>query len=193
MKTVHRWLWLVLCVPGVAMAHPGHDVAGFWAGALHPWSGLDHLLAMIAVGIWATQCAANGDRKQRWQLPLAFVGMMLVGAVIGAGQQIMSVMEQGIAASVLVLGVLIARSVSLPAWLGMTMVASFAFMHGYAHGAEATGAVAVAYLAGMSCSTLVLHLGGLAGAQWLLNKAQVNTVRWTGAAIALGGVALLVG
>src|SRR5690348_9701578 len=122
-------------VPAVASAHPsfpGHS-HGFVSGAAHPLAGLDHLLAMIAVGIFAAQ---RGD-KVLWKLPLAFVSVMAVGGIFGGTIAIqIPFIEQAIAASVLVFGILIASSSRLSTGAGMAIVSLFALFHGYAHGAE---------------------------------------------------------
>jgi len=93
---------LLLLSPTLALAHPGHDHAGVLSGIAHPVFGLDHLLAMVAVGLWAAQQSG----KARWALPLAFVSSMLVGGLLGFAGIAMPLMETGIAGSVLALGLL---------------------------------------------------------------------------------------
>ena len=122
-----------LAVVPWASAHPGHDGDhdfnwDFSGGLVHPLSGLDHLLAMIAVGLWAAQLGG----RARWLVPAAFVGVMALGAALGHAGMNFSGMEQAIAASVLVLGLLVARSVRLPVAAGMALVGVFALFHGLA-------------------------------------------------------------
>ena len=129
-------LSLLLVAAPLAQAHPGHEGHDFtWdfsGGFAHPLSGWDHLLAMIAVGLWAAQLGG----RARWLVPSAFVGVMALGAALGHAGLMFPGVEQGIAASVLVLGLLIATAVRLPVAAGMALVGLFAGFHGIAHGAE---------------------------------------------------------
>jgi urease accessory protein len=190
MKTAGKLLLLsvlVLALPIFAQAHPGHDghdlTWSFNTGFGHPLSGWDHLLAMVAVGVWA---ALLGGRA-RWLVPAAFVGTMMIGAVCGRLDLSLPGIEQGIAASLFVLGLLIALSVRLPAVLGMGLVAFFALFHGWAHGAEmpATSA-SFTYGAGFVLATALLHATGL-GLGALLNK-QPSLGRIAGGVVAAAGV-----
>lgn len=160
-----------------------HD-AGLLAGMLHPFSGFDHLLAMIAVGLWAAQ---QGGRAL-WALPLSFVGAMAIGAALGMTGTAIVGMEIVIALSVLALGVLVAlrRQVLLP--LAAALTGLFALFHGMAHGQEMPlAASAWGYALGMLAATALLHAAGVfAGIkvrQWYLGL--------TGAAISLAGFGLL--
>lgn len=188
---VRQWLAtaLTLVLPTLAVAHPGHDLsAGFTAGALHPWSGLDHLLAMLAVGMWAAQLGG----QMRWAVPVSFVSLMLCGAALGMSGVHLGAVEQGIAASVCVLGLLIAGAVRLPAALCVALVGCFAVFHGYAHGAEAPlQANAGLYMSGFALSTIALHGVGIMLTQMLLRHRQQTSLRWAGMALAISGVALL--
>ncbi len=149
----------LLAASGSAFAHPGHDTSGFSAGLLHPFSGLDHLLAMVAVGLWAAQ---GGDRKI-WLLPAAFMTMLAIGAVTAMHWQSLPLVEAGIATSVLALGLLVALSLQLPVAPSMAVTALFGFMHGYAHGLELPlSASPAAYALGFLAATATLHLGGIA-------------------------------
>lgn len=181
-----RTLVLVpLCLfAGAASAHTGqHAVAGFSSGFGHPFSGLDHLLAMIAVGLWAAQ---QGGRAL-WAVPAAFVAAMgLGGALAWAGGELPQV-ETGIAVSVLALGLLVAtrRRWAVPA--GMAVVAVFALFHGYAHGLEMPQAASPAlYAAGFVLATVFLHGVGIAG-----SLAGRRAVQVAGAGIATVGLALI--
>src|SRR5271169_6458296 len=122
----------LLATSSAAFAHPGHNVSGFAAGLMHPLFGLDHLLAMVAVGLWAAQ----GGGKKIWLLPAAFMTMLAAGAGIAMQWQSLPLVESGIAASVLALGLLIALSLQLPATLSVAITALFGLLHGYAHGLE---------------------------------------------------------
>ncbi|AOY91193.1 urease accessory protein UreJ [Cupriavidus sp. USMAA2-4] len=179
-----------------AFAHPGHDAAtvgaSLWAGLLHPFTGLDHLLAMTAVGVWSAQTAQGGSVLR---LPLAFVLLMLVGAALGLGGLALPAVEPMIAASLLVLGLLVAARAALPGPAGMAVVGGFALFHGYAHGAELPAAAAalpatLAYVAGFACATMALHLSGI-GLGSALRRQGGWLMRAAGAGVALYGIGLL--
>jgi len=149
----------LLGASSAAFAHPGHNVSGLAAGLMHPFSGLDHLLAMVAVGIWAAQ---GGGRKV-WLLPATFMVMLVVGSGIAMQWQLLPLVESGIAASVLALGLLIALSLQLPAMLSVAITALFGLLHGYAHGLELPESAApAAYALGFLAATATLHLSGIA-------------------------------
>jgi urease accessory protein len=150
---------ILLATSSTAFAHPGHDVSGFAAGLAHPFSGLDHLLAMVAVGLWAAQ---GGGRKV-WLLPATFMTMLAVGAGLAMRWQALPMVEAGIATSVLSLGLLVALSMQLPALLSVAVTALFGLLHGYAHGLELPESAApVSYALGFLAATAVLHLSGVA-------------------------------
>ncbi|ADJ66191.1 HupE/UreJ family protein [Herbaspirillum seropedicae] len=179
---------------GTALAHPGHPgsamdaSASMAAGFAHPFSGIDHLLAMLAVGLWAAQ------NKQRalWVLPLAFPLMMVAGALLAfAGLQVPAV-ETGIAASVAVLGLLIAFAVRMPLWGSTLVVSLFAMFHGYAHGAELPhGSSAAMYGAGFIAATALLHAAGLGIGLIAGQQMADRVVRIGGVGIAAVGAYLL--
>jgi len=179
-------LFLLLLVPGIAHAHAGTGVAGSWAhGLLHPLAGLDHLCAMVAVGLWAVQ---TGGRAL-WLLPLTFVGVMALGSLLGmVALPPVAGVETGILMSLLVPGVLIAAAIRLPLAASLALVASFALFHGYAHGAEMPpDASGLRYALGFMLTTAALHLSGIGMARWLDGTA--HRMRLAGAAIAaFGGV-----
>jgi urease accessory protein len=179
-------LFLILAAPALAWAHPGHGDGGFWPGLLHPFSGADHLLAMVAVGLWA---ARMGGRA-RWAVPLAFVLAMLAGAAAGfAGVQVPAV-ESMVAASVLVLGLLVATGVRPGAVVGAAVCALFAVFHGLAHAAELpVGATALAYGAGFALATALLHASGVFTGLWM--QKRWRAAPWVGAPIALAGCVML--
>lgn len=179
---------LTLTLPTLASAHPGHVLnEGFAAGVMHPWLGMDHVAAMLAVGMWAAQMQG----RMRWLVPASFVSLMLTGAALGMSGIHLNAVEQGIAASVCVLGLLIASAVQLPAWVCLALTGGFAMFHGYAHGAEAPlQNHALHYMSGFALSTLTLHGLGFMLAQRLVRHQQQRYVRWTGAALAVSGLVM---
>jgi urease accessory protein len=179
---------LTTLMPALAFAHPGHELhQGFVAGVLHPLSGLDHLVVMLAVGVWAAQLGG----RMRWAIPASFVVLMLAGAVLGMSGIAFGAAEQGIAASVCILGLLLAGTVRLPAYASLLLVSSFAMFHGCAHGVEAPRqASAISYMSGFVLSTIALHLTGFKVGGWLMRHQQQATLRWAGAAMAVSGLAL---
>ncbi|MGE0612576.1 MAG: HupE/UreJ family protein [Hyphomicrobiales bacterium] len=184
----------VLLLAGLAtpaLAHTGAGSTGsFMAGLGHPIGGLDHVLAMVAVGLWA---ALRGGRAV-WVWPLAFVTVMLLGGALGMSGVQLPFVEPGILASIVVLGVLTALAADVPVAAGAVLIAIFALFHGHAHGTEApaTGA-ALLYAAGFALATAALHGVGIAfglaskGALWR------NLVRGAGAVTAALGVLLFAG
>lgn len=177
--TSSRWtLIAAAAVAGTAQAHPGH-AGGVLAGLAHPFQGLDHLLAMLAVGIWAWQLGG----RARWMLPLTFVGMLALGAVLAVAGFALPMVESGILISVLLLGALIAAAKSMPAGLAAGLVGLFAMFHGYAHGAEMPELAAPwQYGLGFIAASALLHGFGLVAASALRQRAGL--IRITGAAIA---------
>ena len=143
----------------VAEAHTfGSQGAGLMAGLTHPLVGLDHLLAMIAVGIWAGQLGGRAV----WLIPLTFVSVMAAAATLASFGLLLPLMEPAIACSVLVLGLLIAGSVRLPTSVGALLVSLFAVFHGYAHGLELPQAGSpILYGAGFVLATALLHSLGV--------------------------------
>jgi len=150
----------LLLSPGLALAHTGHYTdGGLWHGMIHPLSGLDHMLAMIAVGLWA----AYAGGRALWLLPASFVGMMLAGAGLGFAGIALPMMEPLILASVVVLGLLVAFNIRMPLIPGMALVALFGMFHGQAHALEmAAGTATFTYAIGFALVTALLHLGGIA-------------------------------
>jgi urease accessory protein len=183
-------LAVVSFIPVLARAHvlPG-DAAGFHHGFVHPMFGLDHILAMVAVGLWAAQLGG----RALWAVPASFVGVMVTGALLGAKGVTVPFVETGIMVSVLFLGLLILASVRLPLWASMAVVGVFAIFHGHAHGAEMP--VTMSGLEsgiGFILATTILHasglvLGGLARQPLLV---RIPVLRVSGACIMLIGAAL---
>ena len=179
----------LLLLPSLAQAHPNHGLAtGLAGGIAHPLTGLDHLCAMIAVGLWAAQ---RGGRAL-WAVPLAFVSMMTLGAVVGMSGHALPFVEQGIAASVLILGILIAAALRLPLAASIILVGAFALFHGFAHGAEMPAtASGFAYGLGFVAATAGLHLLGIRLGLTARKLAVEQVVRYAGVAIAVGGLHLV--
>jgi urease accessory protein len=181
----------LLGASSAAFAHPGHNVSGIGAGLLHPVSGLDHLLAMLAVGLWAAQ----GNSKKRggrkiWLLPATFITMLAVGAVIAMQWQTLPLIESGIAASVLALGLLVALSQQLPLIVSVALTALFGLLHGYAHGLELTKSTApAAYALGFLVATAGVHLSGIAMGV-ATRKRYAMLSKLLGGAIAVSGAYL---
>jgi urease accessory protein len=176
----------VLClIAGPASAHTGnHLVTGFTSGLTHPLSGLDHLLAMVAIGLWAAQ---QGGRAL-WLVPAAFVGAMMMGGGLAWAGVALPLAETGIAASVLVLGLLVATQRQWTLTAGMAIAAGFALFHGYAHGLEMPQAASPAlYALGFVLATVCLHGVGIAGG--LLGRRAMQVA---GIGIAATGAAMLV-
>ncbi|HLU26156.1 MAG TPA: HupE/UreJ family protein [Longimicrobiales bacterium] len=187
MRKVLGWLTLlvlgVLLLPAPVFAHPGHPGESFGHGLLHPFSGADHMLAMVAVGLLAARCTGAG----RWALPASFVVAMLAGGLVGLtgfGPEVASV-EWVIAASVLVLGLMVSALPSVPVVTSTLIVAAFAVFHGYAHVAEMGDAMPAGFLGGMTLGTAVLHAIGLVGGLALVRRGEARYVRLAGATLAL--------
>ncbi len=170
------------------LAHAGAgNVSGIVAGFSHPFGGADHLLAMLAVGLWAS---VIGGRAV-WALPLSFVVMMLSGAVMGADAIALPYIEAGILASVLVFGALIGMGIRLPTLAGSAIVGFFALFHGYAHGAEMPlNAGGIEYGVGMLLATALLHLAGITAGKTFQAMARSGASRVAGGVIVAAGMAL---
>ncbi len=154
-------------------------------GLLHPLYGLDHMLAMLAVGLLAWQMGGHA----RWALPVTFVAVMAIGATAATSGLAVSGAEVAILASVVVLGLAIATRARAPLTLAAAITGAFAFMHGYAHGAEIPEVAGfVGYALGFTAATAVLHATGL-GLGWLLARNSA-AVRVLGALIAFAGLGL---
>jgi urease accessory protein len=182
---------LAAALTAPALAHTGEGGAGgFLAGFTHPLFGPDHVVAMVAVGLWG----AFLGQPAIWLLPVVFPLVMAFGGVLGiAGVPIPSV-ETGIAASAIVLGAMVALAARPPLWTAAVLVGVFAIFHGYAHGRELPdGANAVAFAAGFVIATGTLHLCGISFGLLARWPAGRLAVRAAGGAIALIGAAYLGG
>ena len=179
----------LLLTPALAFAHPGHGDNGLLAGISHPIGGLDHLLAMLAVGLWAAQ----QQGAARWALPCTFVGTMLLGGVLGFEGLSLPALESGIAASVLALGLAVALAVRPALSLAVGATALFALFHGVAHGLELPEMSSPwTYAGGFVIATASLHAAGYALVR-VLPQAAAPLVRLAGAASAATGAWLLAG
>jgi urease accessory protein len=168
-----------------AFAHPGHG-GGLADGLAHPFTGIDHMLAMVAVGLWAAQLGGRAI----FALPLAFPLMMAAGAALGMNGVAMPWTEIGIVASVVVLGAMVAVGVRASLALSVALVGVFAIFHGYAHGSEFPGSASPwLYGAGFIAATLVLHAIGIAIG---MVTQRPFAMRTAGGAIAAAGLLLFV-
>lgn len=177
----------LLLMPALAAAHPESSMlATGWAGFIHPLTGLDHLLAMFAVGLWAAN--VRGIGIARLALPLAFLLAMLAGAMMAAGGWVLPAVEPMIGVSVVVLGAVVALGTRVPVGVGVALVATFALFHGHAHATEAPENV-VAYGLGFTLATATLHVIGLLVGASLMKRRPALMVG--GSVIATAGLALL--
>ncbi len=194
LKSLMRILGFALLVlPGTALAHPGHEVADVVHGIVHPFTGLDHLLAMVLVGMFAYQLGGRG----MWLLPLSFLAAMAVGGFLGFAGPGATAMETGIAVSVIVLGAAVALNVKAPVAVAAAMVGLFAVFHGFAHGAEAPASGgALSYGAGFMLGTALLITIGIALAHALsivARRTGSSLLRPAGTLAAVVGVGFLTG
>jgi urease accessory protein len=196
-KTFWQWLGaaaaisIALATPAAAHVGAG-DVHGFAHGVAHPIGGLDHVLAMVAVGLLA---ASLGGRAI-WMVPASFVAMMAVGGLLSMAQVSLPYVEIGIAASVIVLGLAVALSLPMPTVAAMALVGFFAVFHGFAHGAEMPAeASAAGYALGFVLATALLHAVGIGIGLGIgrMGRAGTNVSQIGGAALSLAGVALIGG
>lgn len=174
-----------------AGAHPGHGIgSGFVSGFAHPVMGVDHVVAMVAVGLWA----ALLDRPALWILPVLFPLVMVVGGALGVMGVALPAVEAGIALSGVVLGLLVALAVRAPVWVSGLIVGVFAVFHGHAHGTELPEAYGpYGYAAGFVVATALLHAAGMALGLFTRSSLGKMAVRGTGGVIALVGAAFLFG
>ena len=182
-------LILLFLLPNIVLAHTGvGETAGFIHGLSHPIGGIDHLLAMLAVGIWAAQIGG----RALWLIPGTFIMLMILGGAIAFAEIPIPFIEKGILASVLVLGILVAVAFKCAIICSLFIVGFFALFHGYAHAAEIPAVNAVtSYSIGFSLATGMLHTIGIASGAFIkkINLEKFN--RFTGGAIALAVIYLL--
>jgi urease accessory protein len=173
----------------LAQAHPGHaNNFGILSGLNHPLTGLDHILAMVAVGLWAAQLGG----RALWLVPGTFVSLMALGGVMGWSGVPLPFVEAGIMASIVVLGLLIGTAAKWPLPLSAALVGLFALFHGHAHGAEMPANSGIWYGVGFILATSLLHLAGIGLGAMAKKHARPITIRLAGAAIVAAGLCLVV-
>jgi len=185
-------LALLLCLLAApALAHTGAGVpGGLVSGFTHPLFGWDHVVAMVAVGLWGAFLGAPAI----WLLPVVFPMVMSVGAALGTAGMPLPSVETGIALSGIVLGILVAFAVRAPIWVAAVIVGAFAIFHGHAHGTELPSAAnPLAYALGFVVATGLLHLCGIGFGLLTRVPAGAWAVRGAGVVIALVGAAFLTG
>lgn len=181
-------------LPGIALAHTGTgDGHGLVHGLTHPIGGIDHVLAMVTVGLYA----AHLGGRALWLVPASFVGAMLLGGALGIAGVTLPHVETAIALSVVVLGLAVSLRLGQPTLAAMVLVGAFAVFHGLAHGAEMpSDASGLGYATGFALATAVLHAAGV-GLGLTIGRAGdrlgPRIAQAGGGAIALAGVALLAG
>jgi urease accessory protein len=179
-------------LPTAAYAHTGvGDTHGLVHGFMHPLGGLDHILAMVAVGLFA----AHLGGRALWLVPAAFVSMMAVAGGLGASGVSIPLVETGIAISVIFLGLIVAFEMKVPVVAAMVLVGFFAIFHGHAHGAELPEDTSgLAYGAGFMIATALLHVLGV-GIGLLFGRAATvggeKVLQLSGCAMSLAGVVIL--
>jgi urease accessory protein len=186
--------FLLILLPTAAFAHTGHgDTAGLLHGFMHPVGGIDHILAMVAVGVFAYVLGG----KALWLVPLSFVGMMIVGFLLGVAGTDLPFVELGIALSSVVIGGAAALGRPMPVAAASALVGVFAVFHGHAHGAEMpANAAGLEYALGFTLATALLHLSGIGaamGVSRLVGKYGKPAVQVAGGLFALGGLGVLAG
>ncbi|EIJ33418.1 HupE/UreJ family protein [Thiothrix nivea] len=192
LQQMARVLLLLALTTGTALAHS--DAAslsgGFMSGFTHPLFGWDHVAAMVAVGLWG----AFLGRPAIWLLPVVFPVVMAFGGMLGVVGVPLPGVETGIAASALVLGLMVVLAVRPPLWVAALLVGAFAIFHGHAHGAELpVAANPLVYSIGFVVATGLLHLSGIAFGELSRWQWGNTAVRASGAVIALAGVGFLAG
>lgn len=182
---------LLLLFTGSALAHQGADGSGgFTSGFMHPVLGWDHVIAMVAVGLWGAFLGTPAI----WILPVVFPLVMAFGGALGIMGVPVPAVETGIAASAVVLGLMVVLAVRPPMWVAAVIVGAFAIFHGHAHGTELPeAATPLAFSVGFVLATGLLHLGGIAFGSLVRWPAGSVAVRAGGGAIALAGVGFLTG
>ena len=178
-------------LPTPALAHiVAGPLTGFGGGFVHPLTGLDHFLAMFAVGVWGAQMGG----RSVWALPVAFPLVMTIGGIAGMAGLVLPYVEIGIALSILVLGLAIACKWRPIEIVPLALIAIFALCHGYAHGVELPSAAdPAAYAAGFVLATGMIHIIGIAVGLLLGKPLHGWLARGLGGVIAAGGVFYLIG
>jgi urease accessory protein len=176
-----------------AFAHLNPEEHGsFMAGFSHPLFGMDHILVMVAVGLWAAQIAQDGKRSALWIVPAAFVTTMAVGFSLALAGIELPFVEPAILASVIALGLLVAMAIRLPTAACAAIVATFALFHGHAHGGELGSAGALQFGIGFVIATAFLHVAGIAAGLGI-SRFSPYIARILGGITALLGLSLAFG
>ncbi|MBA8841920.1 HupE/UreJ family protein [Ochrobactrum sp. RH2CCR150] len=182
----------LMASPAFAHLNPAEH-GSFAAGFTHPLSGVDHILAMVAVGLWASMLGG----RALVIVPLSFVGVMLLGFVAALGGVSLPFVEPVILASVIVLGLLVAMAFHASTLTAALIVGFFAFFHGYAHGGEIGSAAFLSYGAGFALATALLHAAGisvgLAAGRMMQGRTGQIVMRIAGGFAALSGLYLMAG
>lgn len=191
-KTIRRATAAALLagLAGAAQAHTGHGTHSLMEGLVHPF-GLDHLLAMVAVGVWSV---AALPRDKAWQGPATFLLALVISAALGAAGVTVPYLEHAISLSVVLFGLmLVVAQRGLPVPLGLGLIAAASSLHGLAHGAETPETGFAGYAAGFLLTTAVLHVSGvglgLAIQRWL-GERRGAVLGGLGAAVGAAGLYL---
>jgi urease accessory protein len=191
MRLILIFICLTAAFVSPAIAHPSSaSAASFSAGIAHPFSGVDHFTAMVAVGLWA---ALKGDRAL-WVWPTTFIGVTVFGGVLGMARVALPFVEPGILVSVVVLGLAVALAINLPVLIGAAIIGVFALLHGHAHGTEVADAInGLEYMVGFALATATLHALGISLAFGAELGSARPVIRLAGAMSVAVGVGLLSG
>ena len=184
----HLLLASTLLIATPVMAHTGQGVHGLESGLVHPFMGLDHLMAMLTVGMWSALALS----KQAWLGPASFIGGMSLGAILGVNGLALPLLDSSIALSVVIMGLLLLAFARIPTQLSLALIAGFALFHGNAHGLEApVGGLVLNYMAGFLISTTALHIAGLGIGQLIRNSVQQWLIPLLGGGVSVLGMWLL--
>jgi urease accessory protein len=178
---------IAAALPGVTFAHGGHT-GSFAMAFAHPFGGLDHLLAMLIVGVWSARVAAASGRRAL-ALPLAFVAAAAAGVLAGQAGLHWAITEQAVAASLIVIGLTLAFALRLPASVAAGICTLSGFVHGMAHGAELSGA-SLSAAAGLGAATALLHALGFGAMRIAATRSSLLS-RLLGAGVGVTGIALV--
>ncbi|MEI6073363.1 MAG: HupE/UreJ family protein [Verrucomicrobiae bacterium] len=178
----------LLLIPTLAHAHVGiGETSGFLHGMGHPLTGIDHICAMVAVGLWASQMGG----RSLWLVPLTFLLVMATGGLLGMSGITLPFVEQGIIVSVLTLGVFIAAAIRLPLVASVALVGLFALCHGHAHGSEMPSSVSgLQFAMGFVLATTIFHTLGIGLGVAMQKQGRPMVVRFAGLAIIYCGACL---
>lgn len=181
----------LMLVASGAWAHSNHGShSGFASGLFHPMLGIDHVIAMLAVGLWAARLGGAAV----WALPVVFPMVMACGATLAMLGVALPAVEAGIALSGVVLGLIIVMALRAPVSVAALIVGGFALFHGHAHGTELPGGVGIgSYALGFLMGTGLLHLAGVGLAGFMRGAIGARALQGTGAGIAMLGGAALIG